>query len=70
VPSDNAVKAGTRHVVTLFADHGFTGRSLELDMGEHRLFATDFNDAVSSIRVPNALGALAYEHADNAGGFG
>lgn len=67
----NRLTGGYAVVVTLFADPGFSGTSLELDVGVHRLFATkDLNDAVSSIRVPTAFVAMAFEHADDIGGFG
>jgi hypothetical protein len=54
--------------VTLFENIGFTGSSIALGPGEHRL--TDFNAIASSIQVPAGMVAMAYEHADGSGGYG
>jgi hypothetical protein len=57
--------------VVLFEAPDFAGRSLSLDIGEHRFFSPeDFNDVASSIRVPAGLVAMLYEHADEGGGYG
>jgi hypothetical protein len=57
--------------VVLFEAPDFAGRSLSLDIGQHRFFAPeDFNDVASSIRVPAGLVAMLYEHADEGGGYG
>ncbi len=57
--------------VTVFADANFAGRSKTLDVGSYR-FQTpdDFNDVISSIRVPAGLAAMLFEDADDGGGFG
>ncbi|MEA2663141.1 MAG: phospholipase [Candidatus Eremiobacteraeota bacterium] len=57
--------------VTVFADPNFAGRSRTLDIGQYR-FRTpdDFNDVISSIRVPAGLAAMLFEDADDGGGFG
>jgi hypothetical protein len=54
--------------VTLFENAGFTGRSIALGPGEHRL--TDFKDIASSIQVPSGMVAWVFEHADASGGYG
>jgi hypothetical protein len=57
--------------VTLFEAPDFAGRSLTLDVGQHRFFTPDdFNDLASSIRVPAGFVAMLFEHADNGGGYG
>jgi hypothetical protein len=39
--------------VTLYENPGFTGRSVTLDIGQHRFFTTeDFNDVAASIQIP------------------
>src|SRR5438128_10536313 len=58
-------------VVTIFENPNFSGRSKTLIEGEHRFFTpADFNDVISSIRVPEGLVAIVFEHADDGGGFG
>lgn len=52
--------------VVVYEQPGFTGRSLELTPGEHRL--TDWKPA--SVRVPQGLVAYLYQSADAAGGSG
>lgn len=57
--------------VTIFEDANFGGRSKALAVGGYRFFTPDdFNDVVSSIRVPAGLCAVLYEHADDGGGYG
>jgi hypothetical protein len=57
--------------VTIFEEPNFGGRSKTLGVGEHRfLTPDDFNDVVSSIRVPAGFAAMLFEHADDGGGFG
>lgn len=58
---------GTSSVV-LYEHPNFGGRSQPLGVGQHRL--TDFNEIVSSIKVPQGLVAVLYEHADAGGGYG
>jgi hypothetical protein len=58
-------------VVTIFENPNFSGRSKTLSEGEYRFFTpADFNDVISSIRVPEGLVAMVFEHADEGGGFG
>ena len=54
--------------VTLYEQANFGGRSHALTLGDHLL--SEFNDVASSIKVPNGLIAVLYEHADNGGGYG
>ena len=56
--------------VTIYQDINFGGRSEALEVGGHRLGSAQLNDQISSIKVPAGLVALAYEHADGAGGYG
>jgi len=57
--------------VTIYEDPQFAGRSKALDVGEYRFFTpADFNDVVSSIKVPAGLCAVLFEHADDGGGYG
>src|SRR5438105_6711832 len=56
--------------VTIYSDVNFDGRSEILEVGGHRLSSATSDDQVSSITVPVGLVALAYEHADEAGGYG
>jgi hypothetical protein len=57
------------HTVTLYEDPGFGGRSLTLEVGEHRL-PDDFNDVTASVQIAPGYVAWIYEHADEAGGYG
>jgi len=58
-------------IVSLYADPNFSGASLDLDVGEHQLFAGGgLNDTVSSIRVATGFVAVLYQNADASGGFG
>ena len=63
-----AVSPAAAQEVVLYQNKNFQGRSKSLSVGEHRL--TDFDSMASSIRVPNGLVAVLYEHADNNGGYG
>jgi hypothetical protein len=54
--------------VVIYEHPNFTGRSTTVGVGEHRL--SDFNAIASSIKVPQGLVALLYEHADEGGGYG
>jgi hypothetical protein len=57
--------------VIVFAGRNFKGPSRELGIGTHRFFTSaDFNDVISSIKVPAGLVAMVFEHADDGGGFG
>lgn len=53
---------------TLYDQVNFGGNSRFLTPGKHPL--PDFNDATVSIRVPQGLVALVFEHADPEGGYG
>jgi hypothetical protein len=58
-------------LVSLFENPGFGGRSVSLEIGQHRFFTPDdFNDLASSVRVPAGLVVILYEHADEGGGYG
>lgn len=59
---------GVAQEVVLYENKNFEGRSKGLGVGEHRL--TDFDSIASSIRVPNGLVAVLYEHSDDNGGYG
>lgn len=52
----------------VFDQPNFAGGSRNLSVGNYRL--TDFNDMISSIRVPQGMAVILYEHADEAGGYG
>jgi hypothetical protein len=54
--------------VTLCEHANFGGRTKVLGIGKHSL--PDFNDLTSSVRVPQGLVALLFEHADSGGGYG
>ncbi|MDZ4793626.1 MAG: hypothetical protein SGI83_05040 [Bacteroidota bacterium] len=54
--------------VTLFEHANYTGQSKSLGVGQHRV--TYFNDIASSIKVPPGMGAIIYEHATDAMGYG
>ena len=57
--------------VTICEDANFGGRTRTLAPGGYRFFTPeDFNDVISSIRVPAGLCAVLYEHADDGGGYG
>jgi len=57
--------------VTIYEQPGFGGRSKSLGVGTYRLSATpDFNDVISSIRIPPGFAAILFEHADDGGGYG
>jgi hypothetical protein len=55
--------------VTLYENPDFSGRSMALEVGEHRL-PDDFNDVAASIQVPSGYVAWLYEHAEEGGGYG
>jgi hypothetical protein len=54
--------------VTVYENVKFEGREKSYGVGKHTLF--DFNDSISSIRVPTGLVAIVYEDADAGGGYG
>lgn len=54
--------------VSIHEDTNFGGRSKTLPPGDFKL--SDFNEIVSSIKVPDGFVAIIYEHADGGGGFG
>jgi hypothetical protein len=57
--------------VIVFSMRNFKGEHRVLGLGEHRFFTfEDFNDVISSIKVPAGLVAMVYEHADDGGGYG
>lgn len=57
--------------VTIYEDANFGGRSKTLAPGGYRFFMPeDFNDVVSSIKVPAGMCAVLFEHADDGGGYG
>ncbi len=57
--------------VVLFENANFTGQSKSFGVGMYRFNSpADFNDIASSIKVPNDLVAIIYEHANEAGGYG
>ena len=57
--------------VVLYESPDFGGRSRSFPIGNYRLLsAQDFNDTASSIKVPEGLVAIVYEHADDGGGYG
>jgi len=57
--------------VTLYEDANFGGRSKLLTLGQYRFFTPEeFNDVVSSIKVPPGFCAILFEHADDGGGYG
>ena len=57
--------------VVIYEDPNFEGRSRSFGIGSHRLFTEqDFNDVTSSIKVPEGLAVIVYEHADEGGGYG
>ena len=60
--------ASSAQTVTIYENANFQGNGKTFGIGEHRL--SDFNDAASSIKIPNGLGVVIYEHADEAGGYG
>lgn len=57
--------------IVIFDQANFAGRSKTLPIGQHKLSTfTDFPNPVSSIRVPEGLVAMLYEHVNDQGGFG
>jgi hypothetical protein len=57
--------------VTVYENPHFGGRSKTLGVGQYRFFTPeDFNDVISSIKVPPGLCAMLYEDADDGGGYG
>lgn len=54
--------------IILFEAANFGGRTKALGVGQYRL--NDFNDITSSIRIPDGLGVIIFEHADVEGGYG
>jgi hypothetical protein len=54
--------------LVVYENSNFSGRSISLPAGNYRL--SDFNDIASSVKVPQGLGAIIYEHADEGGGYG
>jgi len=60
----------TGQSVVVYEHQNFGGRSRPLAVGSHRFFNVEFNDMISSIRVPAGFGVIVFEHADNVGGYG
>ena len=57
--------------VTVYQLPDFQGSSRSFGVGDYRFFTeADMNDTISSIRVPDGLVAMVFEHADSGGGFG
>ena len=71
IPGGDGGWVFTLQEVSLFDSVGFAGRSRALSLGQYRFWTPDdFNDVTSSIRVPQGLVAVLYEHADEGGGYG
>jgi Beta/Gamma crystallin len=57
--------------VIIYEHNNFGGQSKSFEPGDYRFFSTaDFNDLISSIKVPNGMVAVIYEHANEKGGYG
>ena len=57
--------------VVIYDNANLGGTSKSFGVGQFRFFGpNDFNDIASSIKVPNGLAAVLYEHADEGGGYG
>lgn len=57
--------------VVIYEHANFSGQSKSFGEGNYRFYGnTDLNDMSSSIKVPNGLVAVIYEHANDAGGYG
>lgn len=54
--------------ITVYEHANYGGASKKLPVGQHRL--SDFNDRVSSIKVPAGMVAYIYEHAATNAGYG
>jgi len=55
----------TAQNVVVYEHQNFGGRSRPLAVGSHRFFNVEFNDMISSIKVPAGFGVILFEHADN-----
>ena len=53
--------------VTFYEHISYSGRLLKLGIGTHSLIAHNFNDIVTSVKVPTGLQATLYEHINNGG---
>src|SRR5947208_1236145 len=57
--------------ITVYENINYGGRSKQFAIGSYRLFTpADFNDVISSIKVPDGLGAMVFADADEGGGYG
>jgi hypothetical protein len=57
--------------ITVYENVNFGGRSKLLGIGTYRFFTpVDFNDVISSIKIPAGLAAIVFADADEGGGFG
>ncbi|OSZ80581.1 hypothetical protein CAP36_04840 [Chitinophagaceae bacterium IBVUCB2] len=57
--------------VMLYEHANFSGQNKTFGVGDYRFFGSgDFNDLASSIKVPNGLVVVIYEHANENGGYG
>ena len=57
--------------IIVYENVNFGGRSKVLGVGAYRFFTpADFNDVISSIKVPAGLAAVVYADADEGGGYG
>jgi hypothetical protein len=57
--------------ITVYENVNFAGRSKAFPIGTYRLFTpADFNDVISSIKVPAGLAVIVFADADEGGGYG
>ena len=62
---------GLGYLIIVYENVNFGGRSKVLGVGAYRFFTpADFNDVISSIKVPAGLAAVVYADADEGGGYG
>ena len=60
----------TSSIVTVYTEPDFKGNEKHYDIGNYRLLPGDFNDVISSIRVPAGMVVVVYEDGVDAGGYG
>ena len=60
----------TAQSVVVYEHQNFGGRSRPLPVGSHRFYNVEFNDMISSIKVPAGFVVIVFEHADDNGGYG
>lgn len=57
--------------VFIYRDSRYNGESKSVKIGSLRFFTkSDFNDDISSLKIPQGLLVLLYEHANDKGGYG